>query len=161
MKNEEEVQVTSIETYHTELKLDGLKPNSQYIIYLSAISTKTNMVIAILPIYFTSIKSQKVFSKLSKLSKILNFFKCKSNCYFVFQTSHPSETIVAWTNPIVPAFAESPAVHPNEGIVEGDSMTILCIALGTPTPTVTLYLGGHPIRSVFMGLCVHPIYKLS
>ena len=26
-------------------------------------------------------------------------------------------------------------------------MTILCIALGSPTPTVTLYLGQHPIRS--------------
>jgi len=26
-------------------------------------------------------------------------------------------------------------------------MTILCIALGTPTPTVTLYLGRHAIRT--------------
>ena len=33
------------------------------------------------------------------------------------------------------------SVHPNEGLKEGDSMTVLCIALGTPTPTVTLYLG--------------------
>ena len=47
----------------------------------------------------------------------------------------------AWTDPIVPAYAEPPAVHPNEGLKEGDSMTILCIAMGTPTPTVTLYLG--------------------
>ena len=30
---------------------------------------------------------------------------------------------------------------------EGDSVTVLCIALGTPTPTVTLYVAGHPIRS--------------
>ena len=30
---------------------------------------------------------------------------------------------------------------------EGDSITVLCIALGTPTPTVTLYVAGHPIRS--------------
>ena len=28
---------------------------------------------------------------------------------FFFQTSDPSETIVAWTDPIVPAFAEPPA----------------------------------------------------
>ena len=69
------------------------------------------------------------------------------NVFSFFQTSEPSETIIAWTDPIVPAFAESPAVHPNEGLKEGDSMTVLCIALGTPTPMVTLYLGSHPIRS--------------
>ena len=32
-------------------------------------------------------------------------------------------------------------------VQEGDSITVLCIALGTPTPTVTLYVAGHPIRS--------------
>jgi hypothetical protein len=26
--------------------------------------------------------------------------------------SEPSETVVTWTEPIVPAFAEAPAVHP-------------------------------------------------
>ena len=60
--------------------------------------------------------------------------------------SEPSETVVTWTEPIVPAFAEAPAVHPRTGLIEGGSMTILCIALGTPTPRITLYLGGHPIR---------------
>jgi len=29
--------------------------------------------------------------------------------------SEPSETVVAWTEPIVPAFAEAPAVHPRTG----------------------------------------------
>ena len=61
--------------------------------------------------------------------------------FYFFQTSNPSDTIIAWTDPIIPAFAEPPAVHPEEGLKEGDSMTVLCIALGTPTPTVTLYLG--------------------
>ena len=55
---------------------------------------------------------------------------------YSLQTSDPSETIVAWTDPIVPAYAEPPAVHPNEGLKEGDAMTILCISMGTPTPTV-------------------------
>jgi hypothetical protein len=61
--------------------------------------------------------------------------------------SEPSETIIAWTDPIVPAFAEAPAIQPSTGVREGDSITVLCIALGTPTPTVTLYISGHPIRS--------------
>lgn len=29
--------------------------------------------------------------------------------------SEPSETVIAWTEPIVPAFAEAPAVHPRTG----------------------------------------------
>ena len=61
--------------------------------------------------------------------------------------SEPSETVVTWTEPIVPAFAEAPAVHPRTGLLEGGSMTVLCIALGTPTPKITFYLGGHAIRS--------------
>ena len=32
-------------------------------------------------------------------------------------------------------------------VTEGNSMTVLCIAMGTPMPTVTLYINGHPIRS--------------
>jgi hypothetical protein len=54
--------------------------------------------------------------------------------------------VVTWTEPIVPAFAEAPAVHPRSGLIEGGSMTVLCIALGTPTPKITFYLGGHAIR---------------
>ena len=26
-------------------------------------------------------------------------------------------------------------------------MTVLCIAMGTPLPTVTLYINGHPLRN--------------
>ncbi len=32
-------------------------------------------------------------------------------------------------------------------VTEGSSMTVLCIAMGTPLPTVTLYINGHPVRS--------------
>lgn len=31
-------------------------------------------------------------------------------------------------------------------IPEGGSMTILCMALGNPIPTISLYVGGHMIR---------------
>lgn len=31
-------------------------------------------------------------------------------------------------------------------VPEGGSMTILCTALGSPTPTISLYVGGHLVR---------------
>ena len=43
--------------------------------------------------------------------------------------------------------SKSPTVHPTSGVVLGSSMQILCIAMGSPTPTITLYIDGHPIRS--------------
>ena len=44
-------------------------------------------------------------------------------------------------------FLQAPTVHPINMVTEGNNMTVLCIAMGTPMPTVTLYLNGHPIRS--------------
>jgi len=61
--------------------------------------------------------------------------------------SEPSEELVAWTDPAFPAFVEAPTVHPINMVTEGSDMTVLCIAMGTPMPTVTLYVDGHPIRS--------------
>jgi len=61
--------------------------------------------------------------------------------------SEAGETLVAWTDPAFPAFVEAPTIHPINMVTEGSSMTILCIAMGTPLPTVTLYVDGNPIRS--------------
>eukprot|EP00092_Neocalanus_flemingeri_P093803 GFUD01119242.1.p1 GENE.GFUD01119242.1~~GFUD01119242.1.p1 ORF type:complete len:1460 (+),score=180.34 GFUD01119242.1:219-4598(+) len=61
--------------------------------------------------------------------------------------STPSETLIAWTDPAFPAFVEAPTIHPINMVTEGSSMTVLCIAMGTPLPTVTLYINGHPLRS--------------
>ena len=44
---------------------------------------------------------------------------------------------------------------------EGDSITVLCIALGTPTPTVTLYVAGHPIRSTTSRHMVTTIHNVT
>ena len=60
--------------------------------------------------------------------------------------SEPSETIVAWTEPIVGAVVERPKISP-QSLVEGDNFTILCIGLGNPIPTVTLYMDGHTVHS--------------
>ncbi|XP_063860088.1 Ig-like and fibronectin type-III domain-containing protein 2 isoform X4 [Scylla paramamosain] len=56
--------------------------------------------------------------------------------------SRPSETLLAWTDPAYPAFVEAPTVHPINLIVEGGKMTVLCIAMGSPPPTVSLYISG-------------------
>jgi len=61
--------------------------------------------------------------------------------------STPSETLIAWTDPAFPAFVEAPTIHPINMVTEGSTMTVLCIAMGTPLPTVTLYINGHPLRS--------------
>ncbi|XP_013190125.1 Ig-like and fibronectin type-III domain-containing protein 1 isoform X2 [Amyelois transitella] len=60
--------------------------------------------------------------------------------------SLPSETLVAWTDPAYPAYVEPPAVNPVNLVREGFSMTILCIAMGTPTPTISLYISGRLVR---------------
>ncbi|XP_026478463.1 Ig-like and fibronectin type-III domain-containing protein 2 [Ctenocephalides felis] len=61
-------------------------------------------------------------------------------------SSLPSETLVAWTDPAFPAFVEIPTVHPVDLVSEGNSMTVLCIAMGVPTPTISLYVGGTLVR---------------
>lgn len=38
-------------------------------------------------------------------------------------------------------------MQPSTGIREGSSVTVLCVAMGSPTPNITLYIAGHPIRS--------------
>lgn len=80
----------------------------------------------------------------------------------------PSETLVVWTDPALPALVEvlqgleltnsessnknylilqPPAIQPNDkDIPEGGSMTIFCLALGNPVPTISLYIGGHLVR---------------
>ncbi|XP_046969114.1 Ig-like and fibronectin type-III domain-containing protein 2 isoform X1 [Vanessa cardui] len=60
--------------------------------------------------------------------------------------SLPSETLLAWTDPAYPAFVEPPTINPVNLVVEGTSMTILCIAMGTPTPTISLYISGRLVR---------------
>ncbi|CAK1550359.1 unnamed protein product [Leptosia nina] len=60
--------------------------------------------------------------------------------------SLPSETLLAWTDPAYPAFVEPPTINPVNLVVEGASMTILCIAMGTPTPTISLYISGRLVR---------------
>jgi len=78
-----------------------------------------------------------------------------SNALYVFYvtsvtssgSSGPSETLLQWTDPVIPAFVETPAIVPGPNVKEGTSFSVLCIAMGSPKPTVTLYLSGHPIRS--------------
>lgn len=91
-----------VTTSVTSHMIEGLNPNTQYIVYVTAISGKGQ--------------------------------------------SLPSETLIAWTDPAYPAFVEPPTVHPINLVMEGSSMTILCIAMGTPMPTISLYISGRLVR---------------
>ncbi|XP_017019547.1 Ig-like and fibronectin type-III domain-containing protein 2 [Drosophila kikkawai] len=75
--------------------------------------------------------------------------------------SLPSETLVAWTDPALPAFVDPPTVHPADNIPEGGSMTILCLALGNPAPTISLYVGGHLVRQDTSRHMVTVIHNVS
>ncbi|XP_055908191.1 Ig-like and fibronectin type-III domain-containing protein 2 [Eupeodes corollae] len=84
------------------IRLDSLRPNSQHIVYVEAISAKG--------------------------------------------VSLASETLVAWTDPALPPYVNPPTVQPSDIVAEGGSMTVLCLALGNPAPTISLYVGGHLVR---------------
>ncbi|XP_025837036.1 Ig-like and fibronectin type-III domain-containing protein 1 [Agrilus planipennis] len=86
----------------TSIMLNGLSPNTQYIVYVTAVTKKGE--------------------------------------------SLPSETLIAWTDPAYPAYVEPPTVHPINLVMEGSSMTILCIAMGTPMPVISLYISGRLVR---------------
>ncbi|XP_042905607.1 Ig-like and fibronectin type-III domain-containing protein 2 isoform X1 [Parasteatoda tepidariorum] len=59
------------------------------------------------------------------------------------QESPLSETVLAWTDPAIPAFLNPPVVVPQEPIVEGSNVTLLCVATGMPVPVVSLFLNGQ------------------
>ncbi|XP_066261909.1 Ig-like and fibronectin type-III domain-containing protein 1 [Euwallacea similis] len=98
--SEESYQVKN--TSVTSYMLKDLSPNTQYIVYVEAVTDKG--------------------------------------------ISMPSETLIAWTDPAYPAFVEPPTVHPINLVIEGSSMTILCIAMGNPMPTISLYISGRLVR---------------
>lgn len=50
------------------------------------------------------------------------------------------------TTPGTQNHAQPPTIHPADIVAEGGSMTVLCLALGNPAPTISLYVGGHLVR---------------
>ncbi|XP_075547346.1 Ig-like and fibronectin type-III domain-containing protein 2 [Dermacentor variabilis] len=58
------------------------------------------------------------------------------------KASLPSETVLAWTDAAIPAFVNLPLVIPSGPIMEGINMTVMCIGVGVPTPTVSVYVNG-------------------
>lgn len=106
-----------IDTTLTTHKLDNLRQNTQYIVYVSAVSKRG--------------------------------------------ASPPSETLVVWTDPAYPAFVEPPTVHPINLVIEGSSMTVLCIAMGTPMPTISLYISGRLVRQEMTRHMVTVIHNVT
>lgn len=53
---------------------------------------------------------------------------------------------MAWTDPAFEPVVELPTIHPMNLVLEGGSMTVICVAMGTPMPTVSLYISGQLIK---------------
>ncbi|XP_030373316.1 Ig-like and fibronectin type-III domain-containing protein 1 isoform X2 [Scaptodrosophila lebanonensis] len=119
-------------------------------------------------VYHKAMKSQQ-FNKIETKLAWLRMNNLKPSSQHVLYveavgeraTSLPSETLVAWTDPALPAFVDPPTVHPADNIPEGGSMTILCLALGNPAPTISLYVGGHLVRQDTSRHMVTVIHNVS
>ncbi|XP_067138192.1 Ig-like and fibronectin type-III domain-containing protein 1 [Centruroides vittatus] len=59
------------------------------------------------------------------------------------EESHLSEMIFAWTDPAIPAFLNPPVIISPEPLLEGNNVTVLCVATGIPIPTVSIFLNGQ------------------
>ncbi|RWS28779.1 Ig-like and fibronectin type-III domain-containing protein C25G4.10, partial [Leptotrombidium deliense] len=57
-------------------------------------------------------------------------------------TSTYSEIVLVWTDPAIPATVNLPVIIPAGPIVEGADITAMCVGMGIPTPTVSLYING-------------------
>ncbi|XP_015794562.1 Ig-like and fibronectin type-III domain-containing protein 2 [Tetranychus urticae] len=57
--------------------------------------------------------------------------------------SHLSETILVFTDPILPVTVDPPVLLPTGPITEGDNVTILCVGRGLPPPVISILLNGQ------------------
>lgn len=60
--------------------------------------------------------------------------------------SRASETLIAWTDPAFEPVVEVPTVHPMNLVLENGTMTVICVAMGTPMPTISLYVSGNLMK---------------
>lgn len=56
---------------------------------------------------------------------------------------------------------QSPSVQPVNLLAEGNSMTVLCIAMGIPMPTISLYVSGRLVRQEVTRHMVTNIYNIT
>ncbi|XP_002074396.3 Ig-like and fibronectin type-III domain-containing protein 2 isoform X1 [Drosophila willistoni] len=119
-------------------------------------------------VYHKPMKAEKFIKIETKLAwlRMINLKPSSQHVLYVEAVgekgvSLPSETLVAWTDPALPAFVDPPTVHPADNIPEGGSMTILCLALGNPAPTISLYVGGHLVRQDTSRHMVTVIHNVS
>lgn len=116
-------------------RFDNLKPNTQYVFYVVAISERNDE---------TSRPSEKIVVWTDPaVSPIVDVSIPGDHiCIFCFATLNGSVFRRRRRRTIQP-----PTIHPDEIITEGSSMTVLCVALGDPMPKISLYVGGIEIKS--------------
>ncbi len=59
------------------------------------------------------------------------------------ETSSSSEVILAWTDPAIPAAVQMPLIIPAGSIIEGSNITVMCVAMGTPVPVISMFINGQ------------------
>ncbi|GAB0093957.1 Fibronectin type-III domain-containing protein [Sergentomyia squamirostris] len=114
----------------------------------------------------TSVDRFEVIETRLLWARIMNLKPNSQHVVYVTATgakgvSLPSETLVAWTDPALPAHVDPPTIHPADMVGEGGSMTVLCLALGNPEPTISLYVGGHLVRQDTSRHMVTVIHNVS
>nr|CAD7400362.1 unnamed protein product [Timema poppensis] len=128
----------TVETSVTSHMVEGLSPNTQYIIYVTAVSKNGQSLPSETLIAWTD-PAYPAFVEVHILQRARPDFhgtaigpNIARDRVVLHQTA---------TSPSIP-----PTVHPINLVMEGSSMTILCIAMGTPMPTISLYISGRLVR---------------
>lgn len=75
--------------------------------------------------------------------------------------SRPSETLMAWTDPAFEPLVEVPTIHPAATVLEGGTMTVICVAMGTPMPTVSLLVDGALVKQEKTRHLVAPVSNVT
>nr|CAD7399847.1 unnamed protein product [Timema cristinae] len=140
--------------------VEGLSPNTQYIIYVTAVSKNgqslpsETLIAWTDPAYPAFVEVQILqrarpdFHGTAISPKIVRVQGCiTSNGHWPKHRENPGLTKVGLPLAIAKsAVLYPPTVHPINLVMEGSSMTILCIAMGTPMPTISLYISGRLVR---------------
>lgn len=69
--------------------------------------------------------------------------------------------MLVWTDPAIPASVNLPVIIPYGPIVESTNVSLLCVAMGTPTPTLSLYVNGQLMRRDDRRLISYPLINVQ
>nr|CAD7440282.1 unnamed protein product [Timema bartmani] len=136
----------TVETSVTSHMVEGLSPNTQYIIYVTAVSKNGQSLPSETLIAWTD-PAYPAFVEVHILQRAMLGFHGTTIGPNIERVQGCIASNGHWPNHCQnPGLTKPPTVHPINLVMEGSSMTILCIAMGTPMPTISLYISGRLVR---------------